>query len=287
MRTISTRSRVLRAVALGAMLGAATIALGAVQRRATTTIAPQTKGSVTATCKHGQVALAAGFAAPDFDPTMDDGPVARFASMPAGGHAVKTAGFNFSNNNAHDLDSIAYCGKRRRPPTIASKSVTITPNTYGSVVATCPAGSQAIGGGFGTDRFSKAGPEIITLTSKRTGNLGWKVGGFNIVEDSPPGGASGSLTAFAYCKAPGAKLVTKSKNTTVRGLSTVNLTCPHGGKARSGGFDGHFTASGSEATAAGAITSKRADHGHAWTTSALSVASSNPTKLTSYAYCRR
>jgi hypothetical protein len=267
-------------------IGTAAVALGSVQRRATTTIPEQTKGSVIAKCKHGRVALAAGFAGAGFDPTMDDGPVVRFASMPTGGRAVKTAGFNFSNTNAHELDSFAYCGRRRRPPTITSKSVTLTPNSYGSVVAKCAAGSKAIAGGFGTNKFSKAGPEIITLTSKRTGKRGWKVGGFN-VEDSPPVGESGSLTAYAYCKSPGPKIITKSKNATVSGgLRTVNVNCPHHGKARSGGFDGHFKAERSQATAAGAITSKRVHHGHGWTTSSLSVSSPNPTTITTYAYCR-
>src|SRR5207244_3258385 len=103
-------------------------------------------------------------------------------------------------------DSYAYCGKRARPPKVRSKSIQVAPNTFDSVVAKCPVGSQAIAGGFGTNQT------VITLVSKRTGKRGWKVTGFDIADQgSPPA----SLTAYAYCKAPGQKLVTKSKDATV------------------------------------------------------------------------
>jgi hypothetical protein len=273
----------LPAVAALALTGA--VAFGAVPRRATTMVSAQAMGSATATCKSGQVALAAGFAAPGFDPTTQDGPVARFASMPSGSRGVTTKAFNFDQAGTGELDSFAYCGARRRPPQIKSKSVSVAPNGYASVVAECPAGSRAIAGGFGTNEFSKAGPEIITFTSKRTGQRGWKVGGFNI-EDSGPG-QSGSLTAYAYCKAPGPKLAVESKNATVStGLQTLNVKCPDGERVRSGGFDGHFTSAGSQLSAAGALTSKRSDRGRGWSTAAISASAPNPAKLTTYAYCR-
>jgi hypothetical protein len=49
------------ALAAGTMvLAGATIAVGAVQRRATVDVPPQAVGSATAKCRDGQVALAAG-----------------------------------------------------------------------------------------------------------------------------------------------------------------------------------------------------------------------------------
>jgi hypothetical protein len=263
----------------------AAVALGAVPRRATTTIAAQSQGSATATCDPGQVALAAGFAAPGFDPTSQDGPLARFASLPSGRDAVATKAFNFDQRGSGELDSYAYCGARRRPPTIESKSISVPPGEYDSVVVECPMGSRAIGGGFGTDKFSKPGPEILTLVSKRSGQRGWKIGGFNI-EDSGPG-QPGTLTAYTYCKGPGPKLTVKSKDATVStSLRTIDITCPDGGRVRSGGFDGHFTRSGSGASAAGALTSRRIDHGRGWRTSAISASAPNPATITTYAYCR-
>lgn len=261
------------------MIAGATVALGAVQRRAATTVPPQATGSATAKCKHGQVALAVGFAAPDFDPNgSGGGPVARFASRFAGKRGVKTTGFNFGNN-ASELDSFAYCGKRARPPEVRSKRVQVNSNSFGSVVAKCPHGSQAIAGGFA----SNGG--IIALTSKRAGKRGWKVGGASI---GNPGGQSGPLTAYAYCKDPGPKIVTRSKDTTVSSaFRTSTAKCPKHSKAVSGGFDGNVRRSSGQLSAAGALDSKRAAHGRAWTTSALSVSAPNPATITTYAYCRR
>jgi len=263
-------------------LSGAAVALGASSNQATTTVAPSSSGSATAKCKDGEVALAGGFAAPGWDPgTANGGPVARFDSVPTPNQrGIKTAGFNFNDNQAQDLKSFAYCGKRARPPAVRSMSVQIQPNTFDSVKAECPDGSRAIGGGFGTDG------SVITLASKRSGGRGWKVAGVNIEN---LGGSSGpaSLTAYAYCKAPGPKLVTASKDTTVSSdFLATTVRCPNGGRALSGGFDGHVTTANNQLNAAGALDSKRADRGHAWTTKALSVSSPNEATITTYAYCR-
>ena len=281
------RHRVIRAgrsVPLAAAviaIGLSTVALGSAQRRATTTVSPQATGSATAKCKHGQVALAAGFAAPGYDPSSGGGPAVRFDSIFAGKRGVKTVGFNFSDTDQRQLASFAYCGKRARPPEVRSAGVQVAPNSVGSVVAKCPHGSQAIAGGFATNRG------VITLTSKRTGRRGWKVGGVNINNSqNPPGPAR--LTAYAYCKAPGPKLVTRSKDTTVSsGFRTTSVKCPKHAKALSGGFDGHVSGRSGQLRAAGALNSKRAAHGRAWTTSALSVSAPNQATITTYAYCHR
>jgi hypothetical protein len=262
------------------VIAGATVALGAVQKRAATSIPPQATGSATANCKHGQVALAAGFAAPGFDPSSGGGPAVRFGSRFAGKRGVKTLGFNFGNDES-ELESFAYCGKRARPPEVRSKRVQIAPNSFGSVVAKCPHGSQAIAGGFASNRG------IIALTSRRAGKRGWKVGGATIDDSGNPSGPP-RLTAYAYCKAPGPEIVTRSKDTTVSSaFRTSTAKCPKHAKAVSGGFDGNVRRLGGQLTAAGALDSKRAAHGRAWTTSALSVSAPNPATITTYAYCRR
>jgi len=128
-------------------LSGAAVALGASSNQATTTVAPSSSGSATAKCKDGEVALAGGFAAPGWDPgTANGGPVARFDSVPTPNQrGIKTAGFNFNDNQAQDLKSFAYCGKRARPPAVRSMSVQIQRNTFDSVKAECPDGSRAIG----------------------------------------------------------------------------------------------------------------------------------------------
>ena len=205
----------------------------------------------------------------------------RLGSLPAGKRGVKTIGLNFNDTDAQELDSFAYCGKRKRPPTVASEDVQVALNSFESVEAQCPSGSQAIAGGFGTDQ------SVITLTSKRSGKRSWKVVGVNLPQ---LGGSSrpASLSAYAYCKSPGATLVTKSKDITVSSdLESTSVECPNDGKALSGGFDGHVKDTGGQLSAAGALGSKRAMGGSAWTTSAISTSGSNPATITTYAYCRR
>ena len=287
MRTLN--GRIARAarwiVAAGGVLviGGAAVALGATSSKATTTVPASSVGSATAHCEDGAVALAGGFAAPGWDPrTANGGPVARFDSMPAANQrGIKTRGSNFNENQAGELRSFAYCGKRAHPPVVRSDSVQIPTNNFDSVTAKCPQGTQAIGGGFGTDH------SVITLTSKRSGSRGWKVVGVNI-EDLGGSTSPATLTAYAYCKAPGPKLVTESKDTELSSdfLGTT-VRCPNGGRVRSGGFDGHVGVVNNELNAAGALDSKRTDQGHAWTTKALSVSNPNPATLTTYAYCRR
>jgi hypothetical protein len=287
MRTLDGRiARAARWIAAAGgvtVLGGGAVALGATSSKATTAVPASSVGSVTAQCEDGAVALAGGFAAPGWDPrTANGGPVARLDSMPtANQRGIKTRGFNFNENDAAELRSFAYCGKRAHPPVVRSDSVQIPTNNFDSVAAKCQKGSQAIGGGFATD------DSVITLASKRSGSRGWKVLGVN-AEDL--GGSTGpaTLTAYAYCKTPGPKLVTRSKDTELSSdfLSTT-VRCPNGGRALSGGFDGHVGVVNNELSAAGALDSKRADHGHAWTTKALSVSSPNPATLTTYAYCRR
>jgi hypothetical protein len=263
--------------AVAITLAGAAVAFGAVQRRGTTEVPPQSLGSATAKCAKGQVALAAGFASPGYDPSSGP-PVARLASMPDGARGVKTTGFNFSPSDANRLDSYAYCGKRANPPEVRSNSVEVEPNSFESVVAECPAGSKAIAGGFGTEQI------VVTLLSKRSGKRGWKVGGFYINDSSTEPAV---LTAYAYCKSPGSKFVVMSKDATVStGIRTVEVQCPAGTKAAAGGFNGHFSVQGSDINAAGALSSKRADGGRGWSTEVVSATAPNQARITTYAYCR-
>jgi hypothetical protein len=263
------------------LVAAAGVASGMTRQRATTTVAPQQAGSVTAKCQRRQVALASGFASPDWDPTTaSGGPVARFTSMPVGKRSIETAGFNFNETDAYQLDSFAYCGKRSDPPKSRSDRVRVPSGTFGSATAECPRGSQAISGGFATNQG------VITLTSKLVGTRKWRVAGVNISDVVNPGGQAW-LKAYAYCKAPGPTILTESKDATVGlGFQTTDVICPKNGEVISGGFDGHIAGVGGQLSAAGALDSKRTASGHGWTTSALSVSAPTLATITTYAYCR-
>ncbi len=256
------------------------VAFGMVQRRASTDVPAQQAGSATAECEPGQVALAAGFAAPGWDPTTaTGGPVARFTSMPAGKRGVKTSGFNFGQIDSNVLESYAYCGKRAHPPQIRSKRVQVAPGTLGSVTAECPQGSQAISGGFESNRG------VITLTSKRAGERGWTV---ERCQHRQLGERRANL-AGGLCVLQDARatMVTVSKDATVgAGFLNSTVRCPDNGKALAGGFDGHVGGLGEQLNAAGALDSKRTADGHAWTTSSLSVSAPSLATITTYAYCR-
>jgi hypothetical protein len=265
------------------MIAGAAAALAASQSRESTIVAGSSIGSATATCKHGRSALAGGFATP-FDPSTSAGPVVRFASMPSGRRGMRAKAFNFKSEEG-ELDSFAYCGAHA--PRIAFKRIQLFPNGYGTAVALCKRGSQAIGGGFGTNKFSASrGPRIIAFTSRRAGKRGWRVSGFTIGDQS--GDAAGRLIAYAYCKATKARVVTRSKTVEASSneLETLDVKCPKHRKALSGGFDGHFGSAPSGLRATVAITSKRVAHGRAWRTDALD-ASQDPAPITGYVYCRR
>jgi hypothetical protein len=277
-RRLFRAGSVLLAVTLLAAV-TATVALGAVQRRASTTIDPQEMGSATAQCRSGQVALAAGFEAPDVN-LSQGGPAARLTSKFAGRDGVKTEGFNFNDTQARELDSFAYCGNRTHAPKANSAHVDIAPGSGDTVTAECPSGSKAISGGFGTDG------RIVTLTSKRSGKTGWKVIGVNI-DDSSSNPSEARLFAYVYCATPGPGLGTKSSDATVGGTPTAaKVKCPAGETTVSGGFDGNLESSNGQLSAAGALTSKRLDHARGWTTTSLSIDSSRQATITTYAYCR-
>jgi hypothetical protein len=259
----------------------------ALQRaRQSTTVAPASFGTAVAKCHGGRTAVSGGFAAPGFDPGNGGPTVGRLASKRVGRHQIKTRALNFGAQTG-DLVSFAYCALNDHGLQVRSASTGVEPNTLGSAVAECPRGTIAVGGGFGTPRFSTdQGPQVLTLTSKRLGERRWKVVGVNIKPDI--GEQIGTLAAHAYCAAAPFELVTRSKEVTppLGALETFDVRCPNGSGAFSGGFDGHAQLQGIQAGATAAITSRRASGGRVWRTSAVSIFDSNPGSMTAYAYCR-
>jgi hypothetical protein len=264
--------------------GSAAMALRPARQK--TTIAPGSFGTVAAKCKGGRTAVSGGFAAPGFDPANGGPTVGRIGSRRPDERRIEARAFNFGNEGGN-LVSYAYCARNDHGLQVVTDSTWVEPNSRGSVVARCPHGTEAVGGGFSTRRFSTdQGPQVLTLTSKRRGERGWKVVGVNIPFGS--GMRTGKLIAHAYCEHASFDLITRSKEVTppVGELKTFDVRCPSGREAVSGGFDGHINLQGGQSTAAAAITSKRASEARVWRTSALSVFAPNPGSETAYAYCR-
>jgi hypothetical protein len=270
-----------------AAIGVSAVAIGAVRSKDRVTIPGQSLGSAIAKCPHGKRAVATGFESPDFVPGDDGGGVVRVTSKVTGNRTVKTRGFNF-DREAKPFDSYAYCAKAPHGVQIRSQRAFVSRSGAASTVATCGRRREAVGGGFSTPGFSKRdGPQVITLTSKRNGKRKWKVEGYNMGGDDNGGnGKPGALSAYVYCVKDGPKLVTRRRSTNApKGhTKTFDVTCPRGTKALSGGFDGRITLT-ANASAAGAITSRRADGGRKWRTTALSIAD-KPARVTSYVYCK-
>ena len=256
----------------------------ALQRaRESTTVAPGSFGTAVAKCRGDRTAVSGGFAAPGFDPNAG-ATVGRLGSKRVSKRGIETRAFNFGNQ-AGALISFAYCAQHSHGLRVRSTTTQVDPNSRGSTIAKCPRHTIAVGGGFGTYRFSvDQGPQVITSTSKRLGERRWKVVGFN------PSMRSGTLVAHAYCEAAPFQLVSRSKEVTpaVGAPETFDVRCPDGSKTFSGGFDGNLRLQGDQPRGTAAITSRRASGGRAWRTTVLSVFGPNPfASATAYAYCRQ
>jgi hypothetical protein len=246
------------------------------------TIAPGQVGTATAKCRGDRSAVAGGFAAPGFNPNVGS-TIGRIGSRRIGKRQVEARALNFGNQDGV-LASFAYCARNDHGLEVESERIVIEANSKGSVVAKCPRGTSAVDGGFGTYRFSPTeGPQVITLTSKRLGERRWQVVGLNINDQN----RRGTLIAYAYCAAVPFDLVTESREVEAPAGAprTFDVRCGNGSEAFSGGFDGHVRL-GAQPQATAAITSKRAQGGRVWRTSALGVFG-NPSAVTAYAYCRR
>src|SRR6185295_13615959 len=172
--------------------------------RESTTVAPGSFGTAVAKCRGDRTAVSGGFAAPGFDPNAG-ATVGRLGSKRVSKRGIETRAFNFGNQ-AGALISFAYCAQHSHGLRVRSTTTQVDPNSRGSTIAKCPRHTIAVGGGFGTYRFSvDQGPQVITSTSKRLGERRWKVVGFN------PSMRSGTLVAHAYCEAAPFQLVTRSK----------------------------------------------------------------------------
>ena len=271
------------AVSISLLGASAAMALKVAKQPAT--VPSKTFGSALAQCTKGRTAVSGGFAAPGFNPN-GGATIGRLGFKHAGKGEIKTRGFNFGDA-AGDLVSYAYCALHDHGFRIRSANTQIEPMAVGTAVAECPLGTKAVGGGFDASRVSRQdGPGVLTLTSKRQGERRWKAVAINIPPDNGTGTA-GTLTAYAYCEKAPFNLSTESKTVSppTNNVKTFDVRCPHGGRAFSGGFDGHVTLD-PQPSATVAVTSRRVYSGHAWRTTALSIFDSSSGTATAYAYCR-
>jgi hypothetical protein len=287
-----SKTRLPRLIAICALLTLAvggSVALARGSASGKVTIDPHKIKSVAAKCPRGTGVIASGFGSPGFIPGNNQAAAVRIGSQRTGKRKLKTTGYNFGGETGV-LHSVAYCSRAGRKVRVASDKVFVGPKSAGVAVATCPGRSTVVAGGFASPGFSAAAaPRVITMTSKRVGPDQWRVEGFNLGDDDNNNSSDphpGTLIAYAYCLDDAPRIIVRHKRVAagVRGqVKKYKVRCPRRTRALSGGFDGNIYLS-ANATAAGAIISKRTDHGQAWRFGAVSI-SERSAKSTGYAYC--
>ena len=280
--------RLLIGIFASALLLGASIAVARSGSSKKVTISPQKVASAIATCPKGKGVIAGGFHSPAFSPGNNGAAAVRIGSKRLGPHKLKTTGFNFGDQPG-TLSSIAYCSRLGRSVHLAAEKVFIPSQSPGVAIATCPGDERAISGGFATPGFSANGPRVVTLTSKRVGPGQWRVEAFNIPNDGSSSSPSpGTLIAYAYCVDSPPKVTIRKKRVEAGVMGTpkkVTVNCPQRMRAVAGGFDGNIYLS-ANSNGAGAIESRRTNHGRSWLLAAVSI-SGRSSKLTGIAYCVR
>ena len=264
------------AAAVTAIAGAA-VAGAAVQRKATTTVAPQTSGSATAKCRDGQVALAAGFGAKGFDPST--GP-ARALCLDAAWPQRRDDGVQLQQYRHGRACLLRLL--RHACPSSAGR-VEARP---GRAQQHRLGGGQVRAGRRGDRRGLRDEPSADHTHLDAGGPARLEGQGLQHRRHDGPAGAAGRLRDLQEARST-ARHEVDGRHREHRAQDLPGQVPRRHGKVLSGGFDGHLSGAGEQLVAAGALTSKRTDQGHAWTTTALSASSPNPATITTYAYCRQ
>jgi hypothetical protein len=278
--------------ALAVLTGVAAASLTTASK--TVTVAPEADGSTSARCPSGSEVVSGGFSAPGFDPTATTGPaILLFASHRDGDRNWDVAGHNFHQSTpspaatepgSGQLAAYAYCDKHDPKLVVRSKSTTVQALSIGSVEVDCPTGTEAVSGGFSSPAGGPLGTNF-PYTSKRASPGSWKVSAYN------PSGMPRKLTALATCDKAKPGLETRSQHATVgpNKKVTLDVSCPKGAEAVSGGYASTAEISSESIDAAISFTSKRTS-ASAWRVSAAGTVSNTtttPATLTAFVYCRR
>jgi hypothetical protein len=244
------------------------------------TIQPQADKTATASCPSGSEAVSGGFSAPGFDPQFKGASNIPFGSRRTGDDGWTVDGKNFGMTSG-TMFSYAYCDTHEPNLAVATKTRTIAGAANGSTAATCPRGSEAVSGGWQSPKNVTGDDAFFAFTSKRLSDRKWKVTAFN--DDNAN---AHNLKVFAYCDKRQPGLTERSKSTTVAlGVKTsLDVKCPNGRQAVSGGFQS--AAVDQPFDAAFTFTSRRMSPS-TWRTSSYGNGTSTTDRpITALAYCK-
>ena len=168
----------------------------------------------------------------------------------------------------------------------ASKKVTVPPGADKPAKATCPHGTNLVGGGFAiTPKIVEDG--AILTGSHPAGARSWVASALNYPTDT----VSSSITSYAYCEkgALGMRTVTKSARVggvpTASGIDSKKLAvrCPHGLDALAGGFSDARPGPPTYASAVAGVNRRASKH--VWQLQGIAISVTPASRITAYADC--
>ena len=195
--------------------------------------------------------------------------------------------------------------KKKAPKPTPVTKVTVSDTTTADnepvdLVASCPAGTIVVGGGFISSSFPNPGlvqDLNIVYDSRRLSPTSWHLGA--VREDSGPAGNALTITAEAYCRTPKLKSKPKAKKKKKLALTEVSAVGPAvgsgvissatascSGKQRpiSGGFSSSPPPTLSGGLSFPFVFANFRSSATGWTAS-LTNSGATPRTVTSFAYC--
>jgi hypothetical protein len=162
--------------------------------RGTTTVAPVTQGTATATCPKKKSVRLGGFSG-QFDASDGDPAIQPTAMVRTSKRTLQVTGINTGEDSAGTLDAIAYCAKGPKLKQVAA-TIAVPPLSDLAATATCPKRRPlAFGGVEGEVDLSDFDPLVAVHGMLRTTTRSWTARGANFGGGTSPG----ALTAYAYC----------------------------------------------------------------------------------------
>ncbi len=205
------------------------------------------------------------------------------------GGTWKVQGSN-EGESSGQIAAIQLCSaKRALEMRAVKKTKKLKPGTKTTVTATCPKGTEVLGGGFDSGTAATMKPSSFVYGTKRTSNRRWRV----YTEFPSPakawlqkGNPRGTVSSIAYC-GRGPQISVASHAATVQYGQTnfANATCPPGTSVLFGAAKGSLDFANLTGVFPDASAASSA---HAWSAEGVNFAfgpKGTPSKITAYAYC--
>ena len=174
--------------------------------------------------------------------------------------------------------TFVYCGRRRAGLQLRERRVRISPSATATATVRCPAGTEAVSGGFSDKWAGTRGALVFGFRSRRVGRRGWRASAVNT-----SGSIASTLIVMVNCDRLRPRLTARAKSVRVpvRGRKAAAIDCGAGQRAWSAGFESPVK----EWTRGGAFAYlfKRVRH-RSWRAAAFSRGPSS-TRFTLHVYC--